>query len=231
MKRFWKEAAAAPDADGWGVLLDGRPLRTPARAPLNVPRQPLAEAIAAEWSLAGDTVDPRAMPLTGLANAAIDHVARDPAAFAASLSRFARSDLLVYRADHPQPLVDLEARHWDPLLAWARGRFAVEFTVTSGIVPVDQSERTLAALDSVLASLDTFTLAGLAPLVTVGGSLVTGLAVLERAIAVNVGWAAVSLDEQYQLDTWGDDDEARRSLELREADYRAGARFLALLRA
>ena len=171
------------------------------------------------------------MPLTGLANAAIDRVAPDPAEFAASLARFARSDLLVYRAEGPRPLVYLESRSWDPLLAWARDRFGVEFTVTTGINPVDQPAETLAALDAALASLDAFTLAGLAPLVTVGGSLIAGLAMLERAIDLETGWAAVSLDEQYQLDTWGEDSEARKALDSREADYRAGARFLALLRA
>jgi chaperone required for assembly of F1-ATPase len=231
VKRFWKEATAAPVDGGWQILLDGKPLRTPARAPLVVAGRPLAEAIAAEWALAAETIDPRAMPLTGLANAAIDRVAPDPAEFAASLARFARSDLLVYRAEGPRPLVDLESQSWDPLLAWARDRFGVDFAVTTGINPVDQPAETLAALDAALASLDAFTLAGLAPLVTVGGSLIAGLAMLERAIDLETGWAAVSLDEQYQLDTWGEDSEARKALDSREADYRAGARFLALLRA
>ncbi len=231
MKRFWKEAASAPVEGGWQILLDGKPLRTPARAPLHVANQPLAEAIAAEWSLASETIDPRAMPLTGLANAATDRVAPDPAEFAASLSRFARSDLLTYRAEGPRPLVALESRTWDPLLAWACERFGVEFVVTTGINPVDQPAETLAALDTAVSALDAFTLAGLAPLVTVGGSLIAGLALLERAIDLETGWAAVSLDEQYQLDTWGEDSEARKALDSREADYRAGARFLALLRA
>jgi chaperone required for assembly of F1-ATPase len=231
MKRFWKEAAAAPSGSGWQVLLDARPLRTPARALLEVDGEPLAQAIAAEWALAEDKVNPRAMPLTGLANAAIDRVAPDPASFAASLSRFAASDLLTYRADGPRPLVERENNAWDPLLDWARARFGVEFVVTTGITPVDQPRATLETFDRTVAALDAFSLAGLAPLVTVGGSLVAGLAVLERAVDVNTGWAAVSLDEAYQLDTWGEDAEARRALESREADFRAGARFLALLRA
>ena len=231
MKRFWKEATAVPVDDAWQIRLDGKPLRTPARVPLQVAGQPLAEAVAAEWALASATVDPRAMPLTGLANAAIDRVTQDPAEFAASLSRFARADLLTYRAQGPRPLVDLETTTWDPLLDWARQRFNVEFVVTTGINPVDQPAATLAHLDAAVAVLDPFTLAGLAPLVTVGGSLVAGLAVLECAFDLESGWAAVSLDEQYQLDTWGEDSEARKALNSREVDYRAGARFLALLRA
>ena len=230
MKRFWKQAVAVESAAGWQIELDGRPVRTPARAALVLPNSALAEAIRVEWANVGESIDPRAMPLTGLANAAIDHVAPAPERFAASLTRFAHSDLLTYRAEGPRPLLERESRTWDPLLAWARRRFDVDFVIATGINPVAQPAATVARLEAAVAVLDPFTLAGLAPLVTIGGSLVTGLALLEQAVDVATGWAAVSLDEQYQLDTWGEDAEARKALDHRQADYRAGARFLELLR-
>lgn len=230
MKRFWKQAVAVEGAAGWQIELDGRPVRTPARAALALPNRALAEAIRVEWAAVGESIDPRAMPLNGLANAAIDHVARDPGSFVASLTRFAHSDLLTYRAEGPRLLFERESRTWDPLLAWARRRFDVDFVIATGINPVAQPAATVARLEAAVAVLDPFTLAGLAPLVTIGGSLVTGLALLEQAVDVATGWAAVSLDEQYQLDTWGEDTEARKALDQRQADYRAGARFLELLR-
>ena len=120
MKRFWKQAEVIAEAGGWGIALDGRPVRTPERAPLAVASKALAEAIAAEWDAQGEDIDPASMPLTGLANAAIDRAAPDRAAFAAPLAAYAGSDLLCYRADGPAPLVARQAARWDPLLAWAR---------------------------------------------------------------------------------------------------------------
>ncbi|RYY36816.1 MAG: ATPase, partial [Sphingomonadales bacterium] len=123
MKRFWKDVTLAER----GIALDGKPVRTPRRAALTLPSDALAEAVADEWRGVGDTVDPRAMPLTGLANAAIDIVAADPPAFAAGLAAYGESDLLCYRAELPAPLVERQAAAWDPLLDWARGRYDVHF--------------------------------------------------------------------------------------------------------
>lgn len=229
MKRFWKEAALLAADDGWQVALDGRPVRTPARALLVLPAEALGEAVAEEWRSAGETIEPRAMPLTGLANAAIDRIAPERDAFAASLARYAASDLLCYRADSPAPLVARQVDLWDALLQWARRRYDVDFVVTTGVAPVDQSSDTLARLDQAVAVLDPFTLAGLSPLVTVGGSLVAALAVLEGATNVDRAWAAVSIDEAWQLEQWGSDSEAEKAMAAREADFRAGARFLDLL--
>lgn len=229
MKRFWKQAAAKAGAEGWSIELDGRPVRTPARSLLLLPTGALAEAVVAEWQSAAETVDPRAMPLTGLANAAIDRIAPAREAFAAGLARYAASDLLCYRAESPAALVTRQAERWDPLLQWARRRYDIDFVVTSGVTPVDQSADTLGRLSQAVAVLEPFRLAALSPLVTVGGSLVAGLAVLERAVDVDTAWAAVSLDEAWQLETWGSDEEAEKALAAREADFRAGARLLALL--
>ena len=229
MRRFWKEARAVRREDGWAVELDGRPLRTPAKATLSVPSEALAGAIAREWVDAGETVDPRAMPLTGLANAAIDRIAPDPDKFAAGLAQYGESDLLCYRADSPAPLVERQAAEWDPLLAWARRRFDVDFEVTAGIIHVPQPEATVVRLGHAVAALDPFRLAALAPLVTIGGSVVAALAILEEAIAVEDGWRAVSLDERWQLEQWGSDAEAEAALANKRRDFLAAANFLALL--
>ncbi|MDP9086886.1 MAG: ATPase, partial [Pseudomonadota bacterium] len=204
-------------------------LKTPARAELIMPNAALGEAVRQEWAAAGATVDPRAMPMTGLANAAVDHGERDAAAFAASLARYAEADLFCYRATSPTRLVERQAAAWDPLLAWARGRFDVDFVVTDGVIHRSQPPATVARLGHELTRFGPFHLAGLSPLVTIGGSLIAALAVLERALAVEPAWDAVSLDEQWQIEQWGADPEAVTSLAYRRADFEAGARFLALL--
>lgn len=226
MKRFY-EAATVGDAGA--ILLDGRPVRTPARRPLAVPSPTLADAIAGEWGAQGEKLDPRTMPLTGLANAAIDHAATDPSGFAAPLAAYARSDLLCYRAEGPSSLVARQAVEWDPPLAWARARYDVAFVVTSGIVPVAQPPATVARLAEAVTARDAFALAALAPLVTVSGSLILALAVAERAMTAEEALAAATLDEQWQVERWGDDPLAVAPREERRRDFLAAARFLDLL--
>lgn len=229
MKRFWKEVSTETEGDGWGIRLDGRPVKTPARAPLIVPTPALAEAIADEWRGVAEAIDPRAIPLTGLANAAIDRVAPAREAFAEGLARYAEADLACYRAEQPRGLVERQERSWDELLAWARRRYDVDFTMTSGLTHVDQPAATVDRLSHAVAALDPFRLAGLSPLVTIGGSLVAVLAVLEKAITPEQAWEAVSVDERWQLDQWGADAEAEAALENRRADFLTAARFLELL--
>ena len=229
MKRFWKEAAAVPDEGGWGIALDGKPVRTPARHPLVLPTEPLAEAVAAEWNDAGETIDPRSMPLTGLANAAIDSVGAGKEAFAEGLARYGESDLLCYRAEGPRELQARQEEAWDELLAWGRRRFDVDFETTCGIVHVAQPDATVRRLAHAVASLDEFRLAGLSPLVTVGGSLLVALAVLEGHISAERAWEAVTVDEQWQREQWGKDAEAEAALEQRRNDFLAAARFLEML--
>jgi len=229
MKRFYKDVSVAPEGPGFALRLDERPVKTPARAGLVVPSLALAEAMAAEWSAQGEEIDPRSMPLTGLANAAIDRVAPDPQAFAARLAEYAESDLLCYRADNPDKLVARQAERWDPVLAWARRRFDIELHVVTGIIHQPQSEAAVQQLARAVASRGAFELAGLSPLVTVSGSLVIALALAEGAISFEEAWAAASLDEQWQLEQWGDDADASAALEARRKDFEAGARFLELL--
>jgi chaperone required for assembly of F1-ATPase len=229
VKRFWKDVTVEAEAAGWTIKLDGRPVRTPARATLSVPTEAWAEAIAEEWQAIGGSVDPRAMPLTGLANAAIDRVAADRHAFAFGLAEYAKADLACYRAEGPAALVSRQEQEWDKLLAWARRRFDVDFVITSGLMHVAQPAATVERLSHAVAALDAFRLAALSPLVTIGGSLVAALAVLEKAMTPEEAWIAVSVDDRWQLEQWGADAEAEAALEHRRADFLAAARFLALL--
>jgi chaperone required for assembly of F1-ATPase len=229
VRRFWKQAKAARGHGGWAVELDGRLLRTPARAELLVRSERLAKAIAKEWDGAGETVDPRAMPLTGLANAAIDRVSPDPDDFAAGVARYGETDLLCYRAESPAVLVERQEAAWGPLLAWARRRYDVDFVVTASIIHAPQPQATIDRLAHAVAALDGFRLAALSPLVTIGGSLVAGLAVIEQAAGAEDAWLAVSLDERWQLEKWGSDPEAEAALENRRREFMAAAKFLELL--
>lgn len=225
MKRFWSEVTVADGA----ILLDARPVRTPARLPLVLPTPALATAIAEEWRAQHDEVDPRAMPLAGLANAAIDRVAPDPANFAGSLAAYAETDLLCYRAEGPESLVARQAALWDPPLDWARARYGVRFAVTAGIVHVAQPPATIARLAEAVAARDAFALAGLSPLVTVSGSLVLALGVADGAMGEQAAWDAASCDDAWQAERWGDDPLAAAARDERRRDFAAGARFLALL--
>jgi chaperone required for assembly of F1-ATPase len=177
----------------------------------------------------GETIDPRAMPLTGLANAAIDRIAPDSTAFAAGLAAYGESDLLYYRAEMPEPLVVRQQAAWDPLLDWARGRYDVHFETVAGVMHRPQPRATLVRLGEAVAALDSFHLAGLSPLVTVSGSLVAALALLEGAVDADTVWNAAHIDEEWQAEQWGHDDLAIGAREARRADFHAGARFLSLL--
>lgn len=227
VRRFYKQAAVG---EGNNILLDGRPVKTPGRRALAAPTPALARAIAGEWNGQGETIDPRAMPLTGLTNAAIDRVAPDPAAFARSLAIYGESDLLCYRAEGPDSLVSRQAALWDPILAWAGGRYAIIFDVATGVIHRAQPPRTVKRLAGAVATRDCFALAGLSPLVTLSGSLVTALALAEGAVSLDAAWAAASLDEAWQAEHWGADPEAAKALAGRRADFAAAHLFLTLLR-
>lgn len=226
MKRFWKAAAVVVADGGFGVTLDNKPLKTPARAALIVPTRALADAIAAEWNACPETIDPRFMPMTGLANAATDRAGDE---IATGLAKFGESDLTCYRAADPAPLVDRQAEAWDALLGWARRRYDVDFATCSGIIHVPQPPETIRRLAHAVDALDPFRLAALSPLVTISGSLVAGLVVVEQAMLADTVWDAVTIDEQWQLEQWGSDAEAEAMLEARRTEFLAAARFIDLL--
>ncbi len=210
--------------------LDAKPLKTPGRSGLKVPTLALAEAILAEWDRQSDTIEPATMPLTGLAYAATDRVAPDPRAFAAGLAAFAETELLCYRAEAPADLVARQAATWNPLLAWARSRYDVDFIVTAGIVHVAQPPATLARIAAAFAAFDAFRLAALHPVVTISGSAVIGLAVAEGRLDADAAYAAGQLDELWQAEQWGTDPLAAAAAAERQAALAAAMRLLDLLK-
>ena len=227
MKRFWKEVTITAER---GIALDGRPVRTPGRLALILPNDALAGAVAEEWRAVDGEIDPRAMPITGLANTAIERIAPDPAAFAAGLAAWGESDLLCYRAESPEPLVERQAAAWDPLLDWARARYDVHFVVTAGIMHQPQPSPTLTRLAEAVAARSAFELAPLAPIVTITSTLVGALALLEGATDAATLWAAAHIDEDWQAELWGRDPLALAAYEERQRDFNAAVRFLDLLR-
>ena len=228
MKRFWTDVSI--DAER-GVRLDGKPVHTPGRLPLVLPTDALAEAVADEWRGVEGEIDPRAMPLTGLANAAIERVAADPALFAANLAAYAESDLLCYRADSPPELIARQAAAWDPPLGWATQRYDVHFTIATGVMHQPQPDATIERLAVAVAVRDPFELAALSPIVTITGSLVLGLALIEHAMTADDVWAAANLDEDWQAEQWGEDPLAVQARAVRRAEFDAAARFLHLRQA
>ena len=193
---------------------------------LVVPTRALADAIAAEWQAQGDEIDPRSMPLTSLANAAIDHAATDSAAFAATLTPFAETDLLCYRDDREAELAAEQAAAWNPLLAWAEARWGIEFALASGVMHVAQPPATIAALQAALRALPPFRLAPLSPLVTLSGSLVAALAVETGARDATALWPIICLDQLYQERRWGADAQAQAQRAAHERDWLSAARLL-----
>ncbi|BBE33951.1 ATP12 family chaperone protein [Sphingosinicella microcystinivorans] len=229
MKRFYTAVAAVPEDGAWKITLDARPVRTPKRALLSLPTAALAAAVAEEWDAQGDEILPATMPMTGLANAAIDHVQPDPQAFAASLAAYGESDLVCYRADTPADLAARQAEAWDPFVSFARSRYDAALRVTDGIAHIAQEPAAVQRLGAALQGMDAWKLAAMQPLVTIAGSLVIALALAERETDAEAAFAAGHLDELYQAEKWGDDAEATAARAARRAAFDAADRFLSLL--
>lgn len=230
-RRFWDTAAASPEADGFAVLLDTRPLRTPAGAPLRVPTAALAAAIAAEWAALTAEIRPERLPLTRAANSAIDRVARQHAAVVEAVAAYGAADLLCYRAGDPAALAGRQAAGWDPWLAWSARRFGAPLHAVEGVMHRPQPAASLAALRRAVAVRDAFALTGLHELVSLSGSLVLGLAVAEGALDAGAAWELSRIDERWQEEHWGLDSEAEQATEARRAAFLQARRLLALLAA
>lgn len=181
-RRFWKEAKGEQVADGWQVMLDTRPIRTPAGAALVVPTQPLAGAIASEWDAQEDIVDPRTMPMTRTANSAIDKVAPQKNAVVSILSDYGATDLLSYRADSPRALMMRQSQLWDPILEWADRELGARLAVTEGVMPVPQDGAALDRLTAPMLAMSAFQLAAFHDLVALSGSLVLAHATTQGSI-------------------------------------------------
>jgi chaperone required for assembly of F1-ATPase len=210
MKRFYKTVSVAPADGGFAVLLDGKPIQTPARAKLVLPSEALAQAIAAEWDNQGEEVVATTMPLLRLANTVIDGVAAHRADVIAAILRFGENDLLCYRAHQPPQLADRQRAGWDPLLEWVAQRYRAQFKITVGLDHVDQAPEALAALRQALEGFDAFALGGLHVIASITGSLMLALAVAEGFITGADAFALSRIDESYQAEKWGEDAEAAK---------------------
>lgn len=227
-KRFYKDVAVSGEGHGFGLLLDGKAVRTPGKAPLTVPTKALAEGIAEEWRAQGDRIDPTTMPLTKMANSAIDGVVGRTEAVVDDILAHARADLLCYRADGPQGLIEAQAEQWDPVIAWAADALHAPFNLAEGVVHAVQPESSIAALRTEVEKLDAFGLAALHIMTTLTGSALLPLAVVLKRLDPDAAWKAAHVDEDWQISRWGQDAEAKARRAARRRDFDAAARALEL---
>jgi chaperone required for assembly of F1-ATPase len=228
-RRFYRDARVEARDGAFVLTLDGRPARTPGRQALAVPTLALGEAVAAEWQAQGDEVDPSTMPLTRLANSAIDGVAPNMTGVTDDLRKYAGSDLVCYRAGEPERLAAAQAAAWDPILAWAHGALGARFVLSEGVTFVAQPERALEAVRTNLARVSCpFAVAALHVMTTLTGSVLIALAHAAGALSAENAWAAAHVDERFQESMWGDDEEALRRRALRRDEFLAASRLYAL---
>jgi chaperone required for assembly of F1-ATPase len=228
-KRFYRAVSVDGAAPAVRVLLDDKPIRTPAKRELAVPSRALAEAVAAEWEAQGEHVDSATMPLTRLVNSALDGVVGREAEVRAEIAKYAARDLLCYRAEGPAELVRRQVRAWDPVLAWARTGLGAGLVVGQGIAPVAQPPAAVAAMERALAGLDAFALAAHHVMTTLTGSALLALAHAGGRLTAEEAWAAAHIDEDWQISQWGEDAEAAARRDRRWGEMQAASRLLALL--
>jgi chaperone required for assembly of F1-ATPase len=230
MKRRYKVVEVTKAGDGFGIALDGKPMRTPAGHPFVAPTRALADAIAAEWQAQGEKVNPRSMPMTQFIATAIDRVSVERERIVGDLAAFAETDLLCHRAEEAGRLAARQQEHWQPLLDWAADALAARFALASGVMPVAQPPETLAAIRARIAGLDDLMLVALQTLAGASGSIVLALAVLEGRLAAEEAHRLSRLDEDYQIERWGEDYEAADRRAAVHADMLATAQLLSLAR-
>lgn len=219
MKRFWSDTSVQAEDGGFAIKLDGRGVKTPAKRSLVVPSEAMAQKIAAEWEAQVDEVRPETMPWTRSANAAIDKVADQRAEVEAHLADYAGSDLLCYRADGPEGLIARQRTSWDPLLDWLADRYDVRLLTTTGVMPVEQSKDAIERLARTMAPMSDMQLTGFYDLVTLSGSFTLALACAQALQTPPKLWAASRLDEEWQIEQWGADEEASEVAELKKQAF------------
>jgi chaperone required for assembly of F1-ATPase len=224
-RRFYAHAKALGTSTGFGVSLDDKPIHTPKARPLVAPTLALAEAIAAEWQAQQDQIDPATMPLTRLANAIIDGVAEMPGEVRAEIEKYLGTDLLFYRADSPEKLRQLQARHWDPVLDWAREALAADFKLGQGVVHVTQPQ---AAREAAAAAIpnDPWLLGAVNVITTLTGSALLALAMLRGQLSAEQAWQAAHVDEDWNMEQWGRDEMSLDRRAFRLAEFQAAAKIL-----
>lgn len=228
-KRFYQDATIAAREDQYCIELDGRQVRTPLRRVLEVPSLSIAEALAGEWRRQHDVIDPATMPLTRLVNAALDAVAGREAAVRADIVKYAGTDLVCYRAEHPQVLVARQAEAWDPILAWARDSLGAELLPAKGIVHQAQPAAALARIASAIEPLPALALAALHSATTLTGSALLALACHAQRIDAAETWRLAHIDEDFQAEQWGWDSEAQAARNRKRAELDAAALVLTAL--
>jgi chaperone required for assembly of F1-ATPase len=228
--RFYKEVTVTSVEGGHAVLLDGKAVHTPAKAQLVLPNAALAEAVANEWRAQAAKVDPAIMPLTRIANTAIDRIAASREAVVEEIAAYAKADLTCYRTDAPADLAALQAKTWDPILDWAEQRYGARLGATRGLRFVAQTPEAIAAFERAVAGYDEFGLAALHTAVTLVGSLVIALALAEGQLDAHAAYAAAHVDEAYQSGRWGEDSEAQARHHGRERELEAATIVLESLR-
>ncbi len=230
-KRFYATVATSPvERGGHAVLLDGRPIKTPKKSQVIVPTRAMAEALAAEWQAQTERIDPSTMPITRLVNTTLDAVTANIQAVRADLVDFAGSDALCYRAGEPAALAERQAQVWDPILAWAQTALGAQFMTQVGIIHKPQPPATLAAIARAVDTYSAWEIAPLHVMTTITGSVVLALAVKHGAIDLDTAWAAAHVDEDWQISTWGEDDEAQHRRNRRWLEIQASTTMLETLR-
>ncbi|HUR43760.1 MAG TPA: ATP12 family protein [Aestuariivirga sp.] len=227
-RRFYKTVEVTPER---GIALDGKPVRTPRKALLVLPTRRLAEAVATEWKAQGDKINPASMLMTKLANTAIDRVGSEKPRILAEMVDYAASDLVCYRADRPPDLVARQTAHWDPVIGWALTVLNAPFEAWPGVVHRPQPPEALHRLGTVLETLGNYEIAALHNIMTLTGSALIALMLKRGTLFSDAAWAAAHVDEDYQIENWGEDEEAAERRAARRKEFLACCRFLELCRA
>ncbi|MBB4301573.1 chaperone required for assembly of F1-ATPase [Rhodobium orientis] len=229
-KRFYKEAGTLAEEGGHAVVLDGRPIRTPAGSKLVVPHGAIAAAIAAEWAAQETVIDPGRMPLTRLANSALDAVAREADAVRGEIARYAGDDLLIYRAGNPRELVERQNLVWNPVIASAERRYSGRFTLAEGVIHVDQNAEMLTVIRDSLEAVEPLPLAALHVATTLTGSALLALALWHGELSGADAWHAAHVDEDWNMQLWGRDEEALERRAHRAAEFDAAVLVVEAMR-
>lgn len=230
-KRFFKDVGVTEgDAGAFGVTLDGRAVKTPAKRPLSLPTRAAAEAVAKEWDAQTVEIDPSSMPMTRFTNTALDAVSLALSEVAADIVAYAARDLICYRAEGPDTLVLQQAAAWNPVLRWFAEGLGAEFRTAAGVMPVEQPQDALAKIGTTLTPLGAFHLTALHVMTTLTGSALLAIAHAQGFLSADEAWNAAHVDEDYQIAQWGEDEEASERRKKRAAEFRAASAYYALLR-
>ncbi len=224
-KRFWEKTAVEKRGDAFAVLLDGRGLKTPLKTDFLVPTEKMAQEIASEWQAQVEKIDPLTMPMTRTANAAIDKVKHQHGEVSDLIAAYGGTDLLCYRAAEPEELVARQNAAWDPLLKWAADKLNAPLNKGEGVVYVDQDQNVLARLKKRVKSFDEFQLAAFYDLVALSGSLIIGFATIERFLDTESLWKTSRVDEDWQIEQWGEDEEAAEAILVKKRGFEQAAKF------